>query len=49
MNAILDFDLVRPTEGMEFGYINQFTHRAIGFRGVEFNSSLETNSLYNKF
>ena len=47
-NSFLNLDLMSPTEGVEFGYIDEFAHGAIRLGGIEFYRSLETNSFHDE-
>ena len=39
---------MRPAEGVEFGDIDEFTHRAIRLRGIELDGAFEAYGLDNE-
>ena len=44
--SILNLHLMRPSQRVEFGDINEFAHRAVGLGTIKFYCALEAHSLY---
>ena len=38
-----------PTQRMQFGDINQFAHRSVGFRGIELNRTRKADGIDHEF
>ena len=49
LNSVLDFDRMMPSEGMEFGHVNEFSRGPVRLGRVENYLSTEADSTTYKF
>ena len=49
LDALLDFDAMSPSEGVELGDVDEFAHGAIGLGGIEFDGAFEAYGFDDEF